>query len=209
MFRNKFLFSNYRNKCLKTIKKEIHYQERKELNASKQGINNYSAHSPNNISRGRTEELKSKLFYDSPTVPNRVPKYVFFITIILTMTTSFIESSKRHANNFDNEIEKREVSKIAPFVQAMEDLRFTANEQRQYMINKAIADKYSPGLFKHLRQRYYCEDIFYDEFIYQWRNTGAGGFIGLNTGVNYTSKRMESSYSDKGLFDNREIGYKS
>jgi len=191
------------------IKKRIHFQPKSELKTTRAGFDNYSAHSPMNISRGRAEEIRSKLFFDSPQVPNRIPKYLLLFCCISGMISSVYDRTLKKDRDYESDREKKIFSKIAPFVQAMEDLRYTADEQRNLMINKAIADKYSPALFKHINKRFYQDDLFINEVIYQWRNTGAGGRPNYNSGIIYDSRRVETSYQDKGLFDNREIGFKA
>ena len=46
-----------------------------------------------------------------------------------------------------------------PFVQAMEDVRFCAIQERNFMILKAICDYADPRVFNLLRSRYNQEDI--------------------------------------------------
>jgi hypothetical protein len=48
---------------------------------------------------------------------------------------------------------------ILPFVQAMEDIRYTALEQRNYMIYKSVLDSINPVYFENVRWRYYNDDI--------------------------------------------------
>ena len=48
---------------------------------------------------------------------------------------------------------------ILPFVQAMEDVRYTALEQKNYMVSKALSDKVNPAYFENIRWRYHQEDI--------------------------------------------------
>ena len=46
-----------------------------------------------------------------------------------------------------------------PFVQAMENIRYTSLEQKNYMIQKSIADVTHPAYFENLRWRFHQEDI--------------------------------------------------
>jgi hypothetical protein len=43
----------------------------------------------------------------------------------------------------------------------MEDVRFTALEQRNYMIYKSVIDSINPNYFEHVRRRFHQEDIQY------------------------------------------------
>ena len=47
-----------------------------------------------------------------------------------------------------------------PFVQAMEDIRFVAIQERNFMILKAICDRADPRMFTLFRSRYNQEDLF-------------------------------------------------
>ena len=49
--------------------------------------------------------------------------------------------------------------RILPFNQAMEDVRYTALEQRNYMIIKSVSDAYNENAFEEIRWRYHQEDI--------------------------------------------------
>jgi hypothetical protein len=48
-----------------------------------------------------------------------------------------------------------------PFVQAMENLRYTALDQKNYMYVKAVADSKGPNVFENVRWRFHQEDILY------------------------------------------------
>ena len=52
-----------------------------------------------------------------------------------------------------------------PFVQAMEDIRFVAIQERNYMILKAICDRSDPRYFDLFRSRYNSEDLFVSYYI--------------------------------------------
>lgn len=196
--RNRLLFKN--------SKRNVHFQPPNK-DARKPAFDSYQAHSPLNISRGKTEEHKSRLFLDSPQVPNRAPKYAFLFTLVMTTWTVAMDKSRKRQKAFLQEQDRMMFKQILPFVQAMEDLRFTAVEQKDYIVNKAIADQYSPYLFQHLRKRFNQDDVFIQDLIQQWRNLGSGGSYPYNHGVDPGNKKSLRSFSDKGLFDNREVGF--
>ncbi len=186
-------------------KKHIHNIGEK-IRMNKESFDSYSAHSPLNISRGRAEELRTKIFYDTPQIPNRVPKFFFLFGTVMTLWMAATEKAAKRNKLFLREEEKKLMSTIIPFNQDMEDLRFTALEQKNYMINKAIADQCSPGFCEKIRQRFNQEDIYVDLLRKTTRDSGAGS-IGLNSTALPGSVYMNRSMTDKGLFDNREIGY--
>ena len=113
---------------------------------------------------------------------------------------------KRRHRYYLAEKERDIHSKILPFAAAMEDLRFTAIEQRNYMINKAIADQYSPALFEHMRKRFHQEDIFIQTPRPEIKTFGKPINI-KNQSVAPKSEFIDQPIADKGLFDNRELGY--
>ena len=55
---------------------------------------------------------------------------------------------------------KRAYRRTLPFVQAMEDVRFCALQERNYMILKAVCDYTDPRSFELFRSRYNQEDHF-------------------------------------------------
>jgi hypothetical protein len=48
---------------------------------------------------------------------------------------------------------------ILPFNQALEDLRYTAIEQKNYMVIKLLADNIDPSVFENIIKRYNADDI--------------------------------------------------
>lgn len=188
---------------IKLEHKKIHYQA-PEINNS--AHNQYNAHSPLHISRGKIEEHKSRLFFDSPPVPNRIPKYFFLFSVVTSLLVGYKTKQTYRQKMFLYEKDKEMYEYLVPFIQAMEDVRFTANEQRSYMINKAVADQYSPALFDHMRKRFYQEDVFVQDINYHFNDVGQPTHIQQQT-VKPTSIYVHTTFQDKGLFDNREIGY--
>lgn len=195
-----------KSKAIYNFSKKYIHNIGEKMRMNKESFDAYSAHSPLNLSRGRAEELRTKIFYDTPQVPNRVPKYFFLFTVVMTTWLAAVEKSGKRNKLFLREEEKKLMSAIIPFNQAMEDLRFTALEQKQYMINKSMADQYSPGFFEKIRQRFNQEDIYVDLLRKSTRNSGAGSY-GLNSTALSGSIYISRTMSDKGLFDNREVGY--
>lgn len=57
------------------------------------------------------------------------------------------------------QVERKLYRHIVPFVQAMEDVRFTALEMKDYMFVKTICDIKNPGYFENIRWRFHQEDI--------------------------------------------------
>jgi hypothetical protein len=190
----------------KNSKRRIHFQPPNK-DAKSTAFDSFQAHSPMNISRGKTEEFKSRLFLDSPQVPNRSPKYAFLFTVVMTTWTVAMDKSRKRQKAYLQEQDRMMFRQILPFVQAMEDLRYTAVEMKNYIINKAIADQYSPYLFQHLRKRFNQEDVLIQEIVQQWRNIGSGSSYPYNHGIDPSNKKNLRSFNDKGLFDNREVGF--
>ena len=119
----------------------------------------YRTHSPLQTSRYKVEELKSRIFLEHPPVPNRIPKLIFAFILMSMVSGGVRHRVVRRHKAFTREQERNLFRQILPFVQAMEDVRFTAIEQRRYMIEKAISDINYPGHFDKIRKRFNQEDI--------------------------------------------------
>ena len=96
----------------------------------------------------------------------------------------------------------------------MEDVRFTAVDQRNYMIIKSVVDSINPNYFDRVRWKYHQEDIQYDYIIIvsvpevkhntkRYANGKSCHSQSLHNSVRYAP----STFYDKGLFDARELGY--
>lgn len=186
-----------------TIKRRVHYQKPEiyKTNANE----GFAYHSPLNISRGKAEEFRSKLFFDSPQVPNRWPKYFIAYSLLASLWMAMMDKNRRRQKQYYREQEVTMFKQILPFVKAMDEIRHTAVEQRSYMLNKAIADRYSPNLFEHIRKRFYQEDILVDKLSKGYKPVAYTSVS--NFGVDPNNKRSLRSFSEKGLFDNREVGF--
>jgi len=119
----------------------------------------YTAHSPLQHSRYKLEELRSKIFFEHPPIPNRIPKFFMIFFIMATFGTGVRDKVRRRNKKFTKEEDRKLFRLIVPFVQAMEDVRFTALDQKNYMIIKAVSDAVQPGHFENIRWRFHQEDI--------------------------------------------------
>ena len=119
----------------------------------------YTSHSPLQISKHKVDELRSKIFFEHPPIPNRVAKFVMLFAFCSTFMTGLYDKVKRRNKRFTREQDKQMFRLVVPFVQAMEDLRFTALEQKNYMVTKAMCDMKNPSYFENVRWRYHQEDI--------------------------------------------------
>jgi len=119
----------------------------------------YSAHSPLQSSRFKIDEMRSKIFFEHPPIPNRIPKFIMLFFILATFSTGVRDKVRRRNKKFVREEERKMFRLIMPFIQAMEDVRFTALDQKNYMIYKAVSDAVQPGHFNDIRWRFHQEDI--------------------------------------------------
>ncbi len=168
----------------------------------------YAAHSPLQHSRFKLDERRSKIFFEHPPIPNRIPKFIMLFFIMATFSTGVRDKVRRRNKKFVREEERKLFKLILPFVQAMEDIRFTALDQKNYMVLKAVSDAVQPGHFDNVRWRYHQEDVYVPECRYTPRR-GTSGFPGQNNqsathpGITFA----QNTFYDKGLFDTREVGY--
>ena len=119
-----------------------------------------SPHNPLSRIRHFAEERRSKLFTDRPYIFGRVPKFwLSFVFSFFFWSGWYVYQKHQHAA-FSGAQTKKITTRILPFIQAMEDVRYIALQERNYMILKAICDSENPQLFELYRNRYHQEDIF-------------------------------------------------
>ena len=101
---------------------------------------------------------------------------------------------------------KKAYRRTIPFVQAMEDVRFVALQERNYMILKAICDYKDPRWFEFLRTRYNQEDVFSTAVRGSLGRTGYDGRFGSAryfTGV----KAFRKPEDEDGLVGYQEVSH--
>eukprot|EP00345_Euplotes_harpa_P011071 CAMPEP_0168344376 /NCGR_PEP_ID=MMETSP0213-20121227/16778_1 /TAXON_ID=151035 /ORGANISM="Euplotes harpa, Strain FSP1.4" /LENGTH=125 /DNA_ID=CAMNT_0008352103 /DNA_START=198 /DNA_END=575 /DNA_ORIENTATION=+ len=74
--------------------------------------------------------------------------------------SAYYIKTKHEFQSYAATVTLRCLRKTVPFVQAMEDIRFNAVSERNYMILKAICDSENPETFQLYRARYNQEDFF-------------------------------------------------
>ena len=100
----------------------------------------FDAHSPMFRNRHFNEEKRSKLFSEMPYVWGRLPKFAIAWVCCMNFWAGYYIYQK-HALNMHLQDETRKAyRRTLPFVQAMEDVRYCAVQERNYMILKAICD---------------------------------------------------------------------
>lgn len=191
---------------LKLSSKKIHFQKPTSAEPAGTPYEQFGAHSPLWLGRGKIEEHKSRLFFEAPPVPYRMSKFILLYVLIAGFFVGFREKKLKIQRQYLSDKEKELNAKIVPFIQAMENLRFTAVEQRAYMIEKAVADQYSPGLYELIRKRFYQDDIFIQNFAEKWQFEGQSSAFNNTSGVP-EYQLGKRSITDVGLFDGREVGY--
>ena len=132
-------------------------------------------HNPNSRTRHFTEEQRSRLFYDRPFIYGRLPKWILIYCASMMFWSSYYSCLKKEFAQHSAGITKQCLRKTVPFVQAMEDIRFIAVQERNYMILKAICDSENPELFDLYRTRYNQED-FFETFVQG--SSGRNGYDG-------------------------------
>jgi hypothetical protein len=141
-----------------TSRDGFHYRPADKMTPSGT-FDQYSAHSPLQMSRHKADELRSKLFFQTPPIPNRIPKFVLAWFFAAVVSTGMRDKQRRRYHKFAREQDRYMLRTILPFVQAMEDIRYTAIEQKNFIVLKAIADTINPAVFENVRRRYHQEDI--------------------------------------------------
>ena len=193
------------NNLIYTQTKNIHFQKPSN-DAPNSSTDNFAHHSPLFTSRGKIEEHRSRLFFDTPPVPNRMAKFIFlYFLLCLFVTGGILKSFRRHyLGLFD--VKNDCYKKIALFNKALHDTRFTAIQAKNYMINKAVAERYHVALFEQYRKRFSSDNEVVEPIENLPGNYGMPTRI-YNHSLDPWSYYAVGTVQDNGLFDNREVGY--
>ncbi len=100
------------------------------------------------------EERRSKLFYEMPDIWGRSSKFIIFWVVSMNFWAGYYIYHKSALAMHLQEETKKAYRRTLPFVQAMEDVRYLAVQERNYMILKAVCDYADPRSFDLFRSRY-------------------------------------------------------
>jgi len=128
-------------------------------------IRDFDAHSPMFRNRHFNEERRSRLFSDRPFIWGRLPKYLVAWALSMQFWAGYYLYHKHALSQHLHDKTRKANRRTLPFVQAMEDIRFVAIQERNYMILKAICDRSDPRMFELFRSRYNQEDLFVSYYI--------------------------------------------
>merc|ERR1711924_372938 len=123
-------------------------------------MRDYDAHSPMFKNPHFNDERRSKLFSDKPWIYGRLPKYVLGFMACMQFWSGYYVYHKNALNQHLQDQTRKAYRRTLPFVQAMEDVRFVAVQERNYMILRAVCDYSSPDMFNLMRARWNQEDTF-------------------------------------------------
>ena len=118
----------------------------------------FDAHSPMFRNRRFNEERRTRLFSDRPFIFGRFPKYLIAWCFCMQFWCGYYLYYKHSLDNHLHDKTRKANRRTLPFVQAMEDIRYIAVQERNYMILKAICDREDPRLFELFRSRFNQED---------------------------------------------------
>lgn len=66
-----------------------------DMNTPGANFDQYAAHSPLQASRYASDEIRSKIFFQHPPIPNRIPKFIMAILLTFTFSTGFNDKIRR------------------------------------------------------------------------------------------------------------------
>ena len=107
-------------------------------------IQDFDSHSPMFKNRHFNEERRSRLFDDRPFMYGRLPKLLLAWMFGMNFWAGYYIYHRHALTQHLQEKTKKAYRRTLPFVQAMEDVRFVALQERNYMILRAICDYKDP-----------------------------------------------------------------
>lgn len=119
------------------------------------------AHSPFNKAIRGTLEKRSELFPERTDIPGRRAKYVIAMSFVLNMIgwKNWIEVQRIF--KWQEAHTKKQQRKAAPFLQAMEDIRYLAMEDRSHILIDELFSKESDEFRANLKSPYFQKDIWF------------------------------------------------
>lgn len=150
----------------------------------------FESHSPMFRNRHFNEERRSRLFTDRPFIYGRWPKYLIAWCLSMQFWAGYYLYYKHSHNAHLQQRTIKANRRTVPFVQAMEDIRFIAIQERNYMILKSICDRADPRLFSLFRSRYNQEDLFVSYYVGTTMRNYYDGRIGRSRFFNMKANRV-------------------
>ncbi len=89
------VFGTQRN----TSRLNFHYNK-PDFSNPRANFDQYSAHSPLQTSRYGADEKRSKIFFQHPPIPNRIPKMLMAICLSFTFTTGYLDKMQRRNRKY-------------------------------------------------------------------------------------------------------------
>ena len=117
-------------------------------------MRDFDSHTPMFKNRHFNEQRRSKLFNESPYIWGRLPKFAIAWVCTLSLWAGYYLHHKHALNMHLQEETRKAYRRTVPFVQAMEDVRYCAIQEKNYMLLRAICDFADPRMFDLLRSRY-------------------------------------------------------
>ena len=117
-------------------------------------MNDYDSHSPMFKNRHFNDERRSRLFDERPFIYGRLPKLFLAWMFATNMWVGYYLYHRHSLSTHLQERTRKAFRRTVPFIQAMEDIKYIALQERNYMILKAICDYKDPKMFEFLRKRY-------------------------------------------------------
>ena len=164
----------------------------------------FDAHSPMFKNRHFNEEKRSKLFQEMPYVWGRLPKFAIAWVCCMNFWAGYYIYQKQSLNMHLQDETRKAYRRTLPFVQAMEDVRFCAVQERNYMILKACCDQSeTPDAWDLLRSRYNQEDTFLSYYRGTTMRNHYDGRFGTARMFNIKSNRRPED--ERGLVGAQEV----
>ena len=149
------------------------------------------------------EEKRSKLFADTPQIWGRYPKFLISWMLCMQFWAGYHIYHKHALSQHLQEQTRKAYRRTLPFVQAMEDVRYVAVTERQYMILRAICDYSDPAKFELFRTRYNQEDHFVSYYRGTTMRNHYDGRFGSGRFWHLKSNRKPED--EKGLVGSNEV----
>lgn len=166
-------------------------------------MRDFDSHSPMFKNRHSSDERRTRMFADYPHIWGRFPKLILGWMALMHYWSGY-HMYQKHSLSMHLQEETRQKSRTSlPFVQAMEDIRFCAGQERNYMIMRAVSDHSDPEMFELYRSRYNQEDHFVSYYRGSTMKNHYDGRYG--SGRFFTNKSNRLPEDEKNLVSAHEV----
>lgn len=166
-------------------------------------FDDFHPHSPMYKNRHVDEEARWKLFNDKPFIHGRWPKMIMAWAVSMLFWAGYLIHNKHKMAQLLATQTFWANRRMVPFIQAMEDVRYVAIQERNYMLLRALCDSACPENLEAYRNQYNQEDFHVPFFVPISLRVTPDGKPGSSRFFDF--KQVRKAENEMGLVNSNEM----